>query len=389
MSPVEESPILELPPVRYPALWLPDLQRTSAPSPEWLWHGFAAPGHVTLMTSQWKTGKTTLLAMLLDRLKSGGRLAGLPVRAGRAVVVSEEAPQLWHHRSTKFDFDRHVCWLCRPFAGKPTAPDWLNLLSQVGELQRERNLQLAVFDALAAFLPSGAENHAGTMIEALQPLQRLAESGLSVLVLHHTKKGAALDGQSSRGSGALPACVDILIEMHWHQRAAEADRRRRLLAWSRYEDTPRQLVIELNETGTDYKSLGDFAEEEFTVNWQTLLGVLVAAERKLTWRTILDRWPDEAAKPDDGSLRRWLLHGFGSGKICREGTGRRGDPHRYWLPGREPNERMELPELGELSPLQDLSPLRRDSAALSEFDAVAQRDAEEVRRRFGRLGRRE
>jgi hypothetical protein len=30
------------------------------------------PGKVTLLTSQWKAGKTTLLSVLLARLKQGG-----------------------------------------------------------------------------------------------------------------------------------------------------------------------------------------------------------------------------------------------------------------------------------------------------------------------------
>jgi len=43
------------------------------------------PGNITLLTSQWKSGKTTLIAVLLSRLKAGGQLAGLPVLPGRAV----------------------------------------------------------------------------------------------------------------------------------------------------------------------------------------------------------------------------------------------------------------------------------------------------------------
>ena len=34
---------------------------------DWLWHGFAARGNVTLLTSQWKSGKTTLLSVLMAR----------------------------------------------------------------------------------------------------------------------------------------------------------------------------------------------------------------------------------------------------------------------------------------------------------------------------------
>src|SRR5260370_296873 len=113
-----------------PALWLSDLEQASASRLDWLWHGYLAAGNVTLLTSQWKAGKTTLLSILLDRMKSGGALAGRPVRAGRAGVVSEESPAHWHLRSQKFDFAGHGCWLCRPFNGNPRLDQRHPLLDQ-------------------------------------------------------------------------------------------------------------------------------------------------------------------------------------------------------------------------------------------------------------------
>ena len=41
----------------------------------WLWRGYLAPGQLTLLTSLWKSGKTTLLSILRSRLKDGGRIA--------------------------------------------------------------------------------------------------------------------------------------------------------------------------------------------------------------------------------------------------------------------------------------------------------------------------
>src|SRR5439155_7495785 len=91
-------------------------------------------------------GKTTLLSILLDRMKAGGTLAGRPVRAGRAVVVSEESPAHWLLRSQKFDFAGHICWLCRPFHGKPRLDQWHALLDQLGALHEQVGLDLVVID---------------------------------------------------------------------------------------------------------------------------------------------------------------------------------------------------------------------------------------------------
>src|SRR6185369_8840889 len=102
-----------------------DGPREGPPPPiPWLWHGYLAPGSLTLLTSQWKTGKTTLVAALLARLATGGTLAGLPVRSGRAVVVSEESAEHWERRDARLRFGSAVGFLCRPFRGVPTAAEW-------------------------------------------------------------------------------------------------------------------------------------------------------------------------------------------------------------------------------------------------------------------------
>jgi hypothetical protein len=72
-----------------------------------------APGNVTLLTSQWKSGKTTLLSVLFHKLTTSGQLAGLPVAPGKALVVTKESSMHWQPRCQKLDFGRHVCWMCR------------------------------------------------------------------------------------------------------------------------------------------------------------------------------------------------------------------------------------------------------------------------------------
>src|SRR3954464_5978672 len=80
-----------------------DRPREHPPEVPWLWHGYLAAGNVTLLTSLWKAGKTTLVAALLQQMKAGGTRAGPPRAAGKAVVVSEEAPSQWLQRGRKFD----------------------------------------------------------------------------------------------------------------------------------------------------------------------------------------------------------------------------------------------------------------------------------------------
>src|SRR5439155_4281794 len=83
----------------------------------WLWDGFLHPGDVTLLTSQWKTGKTTLLCGLLQHLGSGTPFLDLPTRAATAWVVSEEAAAHWAERLKLMPIGPHVQLLARPFRG--------------------------------------------------------------------------------------------------------------------------------------------------------------------------------------------------------------------------------------------------------------------------------
>jgi hypothetical protein len=339
------SPRFAMPPLLWGSAGLTAACRPRA----WLWHGYLAPGAVTLLTSQWKAGKTTLASVLLARLKTGGQLAGLPVAAGRAIVVSEEGPDLWQRRHQQLGFGDHVGWFCRPFRGKPRRHDWSAFVDGLAGLHDRLAYSLVVIDPLAAFLP-GNENHAGSVLEALLPLQRLTARDLSVFVMHHPRKGDPPVGQAARGSGALSGYADIVIEMRFYPRAADDDRRRRLWACSRYPETPRQLVIEWTADGTDYVARGTFSEEEFVRHWESLRAVLAEAPLKLTRADIRRRWPG-AQPPDKVSLSRWLERAVEQGLVMKDGRGLRNHPFRYWLPEREaawrqdPLACLHMPEL--------------------------------------------
>src|SRR5262245_50874608 len=92
---------------------------------KWLWQGYLAAGNVSLLVGPWKAGKTTLLSVLLARMAAGGELAGLPVRAGRAVIVTEEDMDHWDLRRKHLGIGDHVMIRSRPFQGKrPTPEQW-------------------------------------------------------------------------------------------------------------------------------------------------------------------------------------------------------------------------------------------------------------------------
>ena len=56
---------------------------------------------------------------------------------------------------------------------------------------------------------------------------------------------------------------------------------------------------------------------------------------KRTRRQLLEDWPPDYAAPCDTTLYNWLLHAVELGLVRQEGTGRKTDPFRYWLPDKD------------------------------------------------------
>jgi AAA domain len=303
----------------------------------WLWRGFLAAHKVTALVSPPKSGKTTLLSILLARFGQGGQLADLPVAAARVLVVSEESAADWDARCRRLGIGPNVQFLCRPFQGaRPTDAQWLALIANLEAMHRRDGLDLVVIDPLATLLPGYAETCAPKLLDCLLPLQALANLGPAVWLLHHPAKGKRADGESGRGSIALPGFADIVMEMSCCRRARSRDRRRRICGYSRYVETPRHLILELNADGADYSLGTDATGTPLVRSWPEVHYLLEHAFDKLSQRDMLQQWPPEDDRPDRSTLSRWLKRAVKQGLIRCSGNGHRGDRFRYWLPDREP-----------------------------------------------------
>ena len=181
---------------------------------DWLWQGYLARGNITLLTSVWKSGKTTLLAGLLRALGGGEPFLGRPCAAASALVVSEESAAHWAERTRAIPVGPRARLVSRPFVGRPTPDQWDELVVNAECLRVDGALDVFVVDPLASFLPGRSESDPGTLLEMLHPLRRLAQAGVAVLVLHHPRKKAADEGSIARGSGALLGFVDVVLELH-------------------------------------------------------------------------------------------------------------------------------------------------------------------------------
>jgi hypothetical protein len=297
---------------------------------DWILHGYLAKGAVTLLTSLWKSGKSTLLAHLAATMATGGTLADLDVLEGKILIVSEELQALWAGRRDKLNIGDHASFICRPFMGRPTLDRWTTFVSYLAEIVRRNAVRLVCFDTFAAVSPCDDENDAAKMMAVLMPLHRLTQAGAGVLLCHHPKKGMdAGEGQAARGSGALPAFVDVILEMRRAAPAEPANRQRVIVGYSRFDETPSDLVIELREDGTGYSSLGPRHEADRRARLELILETLPGEAPGATTDEVRENWPHKP-KPGKRRLEVDLNEGAAAGRWNMSGAGKKGDPHRFW-----------------------------------------------------------
>ncbi len=296
--------------------------------PPWVWKGFVARRHTTLLTGLWKSGKTTLLAYLLRDLASGGGIAG-EVEPVQVLVVSEESGSLWAQRRDGLGIGDHVRVICRPFKGRPDSERWRGFAEYLAELVRKHGYGLMVLDTLSGLWGVTDENDAAQMTGALMPLNAVTEAGAAVLLVHHPRKGDAGEGQAARGSGALPAFVDVLVELRRYNAENRDDRRRKLTAYSRFDDTPGELVLELTEDG--YRIIGTGQDASRDDRRRVIEGMLPIEAPGWTWDEVRDHWPTNGVpKPGERTIREDLVTGAQAAQWKQAGAGVRGDPHRYY-----------------------------------------------------------
>jgi AAA domain len=294
----------------------------------WLWHGYLARASITLLSALWKAGKTTLLAYLLRALESEGTFCGQAVVSSRVLYVTEEHESLWAERRDEIGIADHVHALVRPFMSKPDAGQWLAFIAWLAGEIRGREYDLIVLDTISNLWPVRDENDAARVQEALMPL-RYANETACLLLVHHHRKSDGQEATAARGSGALPAFVDTILELRRYDAGDRKDRRRVLTGYGRYRDTTDEAVVELTDTG--FVAHGDRADVTFREISSGLCVLLPSLGDGWTAEDILAAdWPEDLGKaPGKTRLNEALASAVRAGLLVRLGEGKRGDPFRY------------------------------------------------------------
>lgn len=296
-------------------------------------HGLIRPGAVTLLTAYWKSGKTTWLSHLLANLapERVGNFCGLATANAPVLIITEEPADLWVEWRDRLGIGDHTRIWVRPYWRRPQLEDWIGFIGFLTSHVKEHRVKLVVIDPLPNFWPVADEKDPTLVGDALAPLRMLTEVGAAVLLVFHPRKADGAEGTATRGSGAIPAFMDIIVEMRRMCPMDRKDRRRIFTAYSRYRETPAELVIELTQDERSYNTQGDRAEAGSKRRTERVEAILPGEPPGLTVEEILDNWPEDD-KPSKRSLELTLREGVESSRCSRTGQGKKGDPYRYWIP---------------------------------------------------------
>jgi len=296
---------------------------------DWLWEGFLAPGHITLLAGKPRaSGKSTLTFGLLRSLLCGEAFLGFTARQVRGVVLlSEETPLTLLDKISLFGLSQYRQLLVAP--RHTTARfTWEEAIGTAVAEAKKVGAELLVVDSFPHFakLPKDGAKDASLINEAFRPLQAAAAEGLAVWLIHHERKGGGEAGEGVRDSGAIVASSDIILELG----RLEGPTARKLELLSRFRSTPGDFVFDFDKDTGHYTyrgTLEEFQDTQKEAEREAAARKLVAllpAGAGLTQKEVAEK--AGLGKSQVGEL---LNKGVSLGLAGRSGRGTRNDPYRY------------------------------------------------------------
>jgi RecA-family ATPase len=279
----------------------------------WVWKGILPAGSFVVLSAFPKVGKSTFLYALTMAIARGEPFCGFPTtRCGVLILGVEEAKREAAGRAMSFGLgpDDPIWIHSGPLLNTPETQDALFRFIQ------DNGIGIVFLDTLSKWWQIQDENDNAAIVRAATPLLDLARAtGVCVVAVHHTTKAGGEGGREIRGGGALLGIVDQALIMSKGQGKGE----RHVKIIGRYEDSPKEMLVCLQD-GV-YTLLGEGEDAEHEARLARIKGELLKGVPS-TIDELVEKVGLKAA-----SIRR-ACRSLGAEK---SGSGKRGDPLRFWL----------------------------------------------------------
>jgi hypothetical protein len=246
-EPACEVPAVDLnPPL--PAITADEFIAMTPEHPGWLWDGYLARGHVTIMFGDPKAGKSNLIYGLLGALETDvASFTGAVTGRARALILSEEPDDTIRQKLVLFGIRTQLVLPPRVLSGYA----WDEMIEKATALAVAEGCSLLIVDTFANFaqLSDDQENSAGAVIEKLGPLKHAAAQGLAVLLNHHARKSGGTGSQALRGSSALLAAANIVVRVDPSNKMHTRTIR---VTASHFQAIPESVTVRRDEGSPDY-----------------------------------------------------------------------------------------------------------------------------------------
>lgn len=287
---------------------------------DWIWEGYLAKGHLTFFSALWKVGKSTLISHLLKKLQSGEDFIGQSVKPCKTLILSEESQAEWCRRREDLELFGYIYLDCRSIITKLNTNEWLAFIEKNVKFCEEKGIELVIIDTISTFWPVRDEGNNPELDAALIPLNAFLVKNISVMLIHHFRKSGGTEGTATRGGGGLGSRADILLEFTRKEAENVNSTQRVLKSYSRFEETPQELVIEL--VNNEYKALGTVNEVSKEAKYKILMNTMQEQNQPLTITEIVDSWDiDSYGKtPTNRTIRRYIDALLKDGRVLQGKT---------------------------------------------------------------------
>ncbi len=244
----------------------------------WLVEGLLPDQSLSIVAGKPKSMKTIFAMNLAIAVSLGSEFLGRPCRQGIVGFLQLE------------DSKALILKRFKSMIGKP--PPELFICSGVASNEELRmslqafvnyhGMDLLIIDPLIFWRPGTKENNAAEMAALMNELRGVVhETGCSILLVHHSRKGGGDQGDAIRGSSAILAAVDIALEIR-----KENQGRACLKVISRFGEVEDE-TLGLDVASMTLHSLGSVREAERSSHRQEVLSLLEAVAQPLTAAEIM------------------------------------------------------------------------------------------------------